>query len=537
MKFLSVIFGVVVFGCSQLLAADPSKNAQPMDAAALAARIDGLIANSLQTKGIQPAAPADDAEFLRRVYLDLAGRIPSTWEVRDFLASKQSNKRQRIIDRLLDEPLYVTHLGTTWQSIMSPPNTNQQLQAISAGFKIWLDKQVKDNAPYDQMVRELLTAPVTGSPGGRGGQPLAGAATVSPAGFILLNENKPENVASSASRIFLGVKLECAQCHNHPFANWTREQFWEYAAFFAATPQAERGAVKGIKIAGTEKVVEAKFLDGQKPQWRNGVDARVVLSEWMTAPDNPYFARTAVNRLWAHCFGVGIIDPVDDEPSPDNPISHPELLTQLTEQFIAHKYDLKYMLRAIVLSQTYQRTSAVSHKSQLEPRTFARMPLRGLTPEQLFDSLAQATGYFETDENQPAARGDPNVSPRTEFLNRFANQDKPTQTQTSILQALALMNGKFIADATGVSAASKDPRGRASDRGQTLSAISEFPGWTTEQRIEALYLAALSRLPRPHERDRLSAYVNRGGAVGDPKEALGDVFWVLLNSAEFIVNH
>src|ERR1043165_848261 len=432
--------GVVVFCCGPILAGEPvKKGIQPVDASSLAARIDQMVAASWKTKGIQPAALADYPEFLPRVYLDLAGRIPPTWAVREFLSSKHADKRRRVIDRLLDEPLYVTHLGTTWRSVLLPPNNNQQLQAQSAGFKTWLEKQVKENTPYDKMVRELLTVPLVGNVGGRGGEPLMGATAVSPASFYLLNENRPENLASNTSRIFLGVKLECAQCHNHPFANWTREQFWEYAAFFAPPPQSGRGS-KGIKIAGTDKIVQAKFLNGQAPKWRDGASPRVVLADWMTSPDNPYFARTAVNRLWAHFFGVGVIDPVDDEPTEESPISHAELLAQLTEQFIAHKYDLKYVLRAILLSQTYQRTSAVSHKSQMEPRTFARMPLRGLTPEQLFDSLAQATGYFDTGVNRPAGRGDANNSPRAEFLNRFASQDRRTQTQTSILQALTLMN-------------------------------------------------------------------------------------------------
>ncbi|MBI3823912.1 MAG: DUF1553 domain-containing protein [Planctomycetes bacterium] len=541
-----VLFTIGLALCTSSARADApgKKPVKPVDPAALAGRIDELLEKDWKAKGIQPAPLADDAEFLRRVYLDLAGRIPAAFEVRDFLASKHADKRQRVIDRLLDDPLYVNHLGTTWRSILMPPSNNPQA-FYAAGFKAWLDRQVKENTPYDQLVRELLTAPVVLGANVRGAPPVNFNAA-SPVGFFIANELKPENVAASASRIFLGVKLECAQCHDHPFAKWKRDQFWQYAAFFSTMMQSpERdgrtpnkpGLGKEIRVPGTERTVQAKFLDGKKPEWQAGVESRAILADWMTSPQNPYFARTAVNRLWAHCFGPGIIDPVDDEPSEDSPISHPQLLGELTEQFIAHKYDLKFVLRAIVSSQAYQRTSAVSHKSQLEARTFARMPLKGLTPEQLFDSLAQATGYMEAGVVGPTGRGDPGNSPRAEFLNRFAGQHKRVENQTSILQALMFMNGKFIGDATMVSPASSDFRGKILDRGQTLSAVTEFPGWNTDQRIDALFLASLSRLPRAEERERFSAYVDRGGATKDRKQALGDVFLVLLNSSEFSVNH
>lgn len=522
--------------------AEPERPAdQPMDAAALASRIDDLIAKAWAEKGIQPAPIADDAEFIRRVYLDVLGRIPPVADVREFLADKRADKRERLIHRLLDHPLYTAHLSTTWRAIILPP-TNQQVQAFAASLKPWLDKQIKENIPYDKMVREILTVNATG-PVGRGDAIILPGQQggLSPVAFLQANELKPENLASAASRTFLGVRLECAQCHNHPFANWTRTQFWEFAAFFSAIQpnqpvrivgkperpvQAKRPNGREIKIPGLDKVVQAGFLDGNRPEWKDGVDPRVILADWITSPSNPYFARTGANRVWAHLFGIGIIDPVDDEPSDESPISHPQLLEELTRQFVAHKFDLKYMLRAVLLSKTYQRGSRMTHESQADPRSFARMSVRGLTPEQLFDSLAQATGYYESPgfRNASPFNVNPN-NPRSEFLSRFSSQEKKTETQTSILQALALMNGKFVADATSV------------ERSMTLSAAAEFPGWSTEQRIETLYLAVLTRLPRQEELVRLTAYVNEGGPSGDRRRALADVFWVLLNSSEFILNH
>jgi hypothetical protein len=517
---------------------------QPMDASALAARIDQLIAKQWADKGIEPAPIADDAEFIRRVYLDLLGRIPPVADVREFLADKRADKRARLINRLLDHPLYTAHLSTTWRSILLPP-TNQQIGGIAGNFKLWLEKQVKENTPYDKMVRDMLTVQVTGPNLPRGDFVIQGNQPgISPVGFLQANELKPENLASSASRVFLGVRLECAQCHDHPFAKWTRGQFWQFAAFFSAIqpgqpvrlvngkPErpvaAKRPTGRDIKIPNTDKVVPARFLDDQEPEWKDGIDSRAILADWITSPTNPYFARTGANRIWGHLFGIGIIDPVDDEPGDENPISHPEVLDLLSRQFVAHKFDVKYVLRAILMTQTYQRTSRVTHESQNDARSFARMSVRGLTPEQLFDSLAQATGYYEAPQFRAQAGlvigGNPN-NPRSEFLGRFSSQDKKTETQTSILQALALMNGKFVADATSV------------ERSMTLSAAAEFPGWSTEQRIETLYLAALSRLPRQEELVRLTAYVNQGGPSGDQRRALADVFWVLLNSSEFILNH
>jgi hypothetical protein len=529
------------------LAADPTPaasrenaaTAEVLDAQALADRIDRHIDARLTERGVKPAAPADDAEFLRRVYLDLTGRIPRVADARAFLEDKSPDKRRRLVDRLLDSPQYVAHFGTTWTGIILP-QSNNQFQNFAFAFKPWIEKQVREDVPYDKMVRELLATPFNNNqPGLRGAVvqrlgPQGGPVT--PLAYYQANELKPENLASSSSRVFLGVRLECAQCHDHPFTSWKRKQFWEYAAFFAGT-QPPRRVVQGrvvqqaadpnartIKIPNTEKVVEARFLDGAAPKFQDGVNSRVTLADWVTSESNPYFARTGANRVWAHFFGIGVADPVDDEPTEENPVSHPQLLDELTSQFVAHKFDVKYLIRAITSSKAYQRTSAVTDPASAEPRLFARVPLRGMTPEQLFDSLAQATGYRDGFTGPVQARFNPQV-PRAQFLAKFASQERRTETQTSILQALSLMNGKFIADATSLG------------RSTTLAAVVDAPFMDTARRIETLYLATLTRLPRPEEAARMAAYVESGGASGDRNAALADVFWVLLNSSEFILNH
>ena len=481
---------------------------------ALAGRIDQHIAARWPASRVVPAPPASDAEFIRRVYLDLTGRIPSIIEVRDFLDDDRADKRRLWVDRLLESDYYADHFANVWRAALLSRANGERFGGFVPAFEAWLQQQLKENAPYDQVVRDIIT----GSPSGPNNAAFSA--------FYQDNEQKPENLAASTSRLFLGVKLECAQCHAHPFARWTRSQFWELAAFFADLgPQGGGSGRHEIQIPGTDKVVKARFLDGAEPVWLPGRTPRATLAEWVTAADNPYFARNAVNRLWAYFFGRGLVDPVD-EPGDENPPSHPELLDELAREFAGHRFDIKFLIRTIVASQAYQRTSTATHPSQHDPRLFARMALRGLTPEQLFDSLAEATEYRGPDASPPVGRIRFNDgSPRAQFLRKFPDQDVRTERSTSILQALFLMNGQFMSDATSI------------ERSRVLATVAETASIDTARRIETLYLVALTRKPRPEELSRLVAYVERGGAAGDRRKALADVFWALLNSAEFSLNH
>ena len=227
------------------------------------------------------------------------------------------------------------------------------------------------------------------------------------------------------------MKLECAQCHNHPFDKWTRNQFWQFASFFTdVTPPGRPGQPRRrgeIKIPGQDKMVQARFLDGKEPQWKDKTGTRPTLAEWMTAADNPYFARAIVNRTWAYFFGVGLADPADGT-SEDSPASHKELRDDLARQLVAHHYDLKFLIRAIIASQAYQRTSALSHPSQKASRLFVRMPLRGLSPEQLFDSLAVATEYGDSDTaaSQGFFRGGPQSRAANSWPSSSPRNTRPT---------------------------------------------------------------------------------------------------------------
>ena len=509
---------------------------QDKDVRALANRIDQRI-TAAWGADVKPAPVAADAEFFRRVHLDLAGRIPSVTEIRDFLEDDRPDKRRIWVDRILagaaDDSSYrdahVNHFANVWRAALLA-QTNQQALFQQPALEQWLRQRLKTGVGYDMLVRELLTQQTAGNQGIA--FPGGGAGDASPAAFFLANEFRPENLAGSTARLFLGVSLECAQCHNHPFAEWTREQFWEYAAFFTDLPQQPRPGAPArvallprgeIKIMGTEKVVKAKFLDGTEPKWE-GAGTRLTLVEWMTSPENPYFAKAAVNRLWAYFFGTVLVGQ-SETGRDEGPKAHAELLDELAKAFAAHKFDVKFLIRAITASEAYQRTSAVSHPSHKSAGLFARMPLRGLTPEQLFDSLAVATEYQE-----PLGATDPFVavrggtgSPRAQFLAKFPSQEERTDYQTSILQALYLMNNEFIADRTSVKS------------NRTLATLAT-QRTSTARKIESLYLVALSRKPRPEESERFVKFVDASGAA-DTGKALGDVFWVMLNSPEFLLNH
>jgi hypothetical protein len=530
-----LLFGLAV--ATPGLRAAPPPDKASADVVALAARIDKFIDDRLAEDKV-PAAPlADDAEFLRRAYLDLTGRIPVVSEVHAFLRDKSPDKRLKLIEALLREPNHINHFTNVWRADLLTAANAQQAAVFGQQLEPWLRKNLRENVPYDEMVRDLLTTPVAGNPNIRViGQP-AQPGTPSAAAFFQANELKSENLAASTSKLFLGVQLQCAQCHNHPFAKWKREQFWEYAAFFAGVQPPQRGMPpvgppfdpsdkREIKIPDTDTTVQAKFLDGTAPKWEKDLPTRGTLALWLTAAENPYFARARVNRVWAHLFGLGLVEPVDDL-SEDNHPSHPEVLDELSRAFVKNKFDNHFLIRVICATKAYQRTSAVNDPGQVDnPRLFARMSLKGMTAEQLFESVARATGFVPPNRADDPREFQDYTAGRQEFLARFATiSDRRTEHQTTILQALSLMNGRVIDKVTNL------------ERSRTLAAVIDGPFTDDRSRLDALFMATLSRPMRPEEATRYTKYVQDGGPSGDSKKALADVFWALLNSTEFALNH
>lgn len=497
------------------------------DIGALAAEIDRLVAARWAEEQIVPAPPADDAEFLRRVHLDLTGRIPAVADIRDFLADTRPDKRRAVVEQLLSGPTYIVHYTNVWRATMLPEaDTEQIVRTFLPGFEAWLRSRIAENRNYAEIAEEVLTLAVTP----QDVQGFEQATTPTPVAFYRAKEGKVENLAAATSRVFLGVRIECAQCHDHPFDDWKQDAFWSYAAFFSEVQPPQPGMpdalrdTRSLAVPGTDRTVPARFLSGDEPNWDGAPSNRAVLAKWIVSTENPYFARAAVNRIWAHHFGVGLVDPPDDF-GPYNPPSHPELLDRLAAEFAANGFDFKFITRAITASSTYQLTSRQTDDSQQAPRTFARMPVRGMTPEQIFDSLAQAVGYQQPfNPEQPINfNNDPT---RQEFLDNFQDDsDAPTDRSSTILQALQMMNGSFIDGATDLTDS------------QTLAGVIDAPFLDTAGKVETLFLATVSRPPTTDEKAKFEAYVAAGGVKQDEQSALSDVFWALLNSSEFLLNH
>lgn len=500
------------------------------DLSRVVALIDSHIESQWIARNVTPTEPADDAEFLRRVSLDITGRIPTVMEVREFLDDASPDKRRRLVDRLVDHPRYAVHFTHYWRKVLIPEvETDFNVAYLAPGFESWLRTKLLDNASYQSMVSEILSVDVTGGNMYR-------YTDTNPIAFYAAKEIKPENLAAATSRMFLGVRIECAQCHDHPFDQWNRRDFWGYSAFFAGLEQSRPGpgsffaglreffGQRKVQIPDTNEYVEPTYLDGQAMKRGGALSPRQALTTWMIADSNPYFAKTAVNRLWGHFLGVGFVDPIDDFSERNAP-SHPELLDALAKEFVAHKYDLKFLIRSITLSRAYQLSSRQTDSKQSDPRLFAKMAVRGLTPEQIYDNLAQATGRFEPFSIQnPFIYGQ--VTPKGRIAELFSDiGTAPTDRATTILQSLALMNGDFVNEATQV------------DRGKLIGSIADFPGFKPDDRIEAVYLSTVSRMPTDAEREELTRFLAGKGSESESRQALADVFWALLNSSEFLYNH
>jgi hypothetical protein len=509
---------------------------------ALSKKIDKHLAKVWKTANVTPAVKAEDHVFFRRLNLDLGGRIPDILHIQDFLEDDSADKRWVWVDKLLDGEEHPRHFANVWRNIILGTQTNQQAQFLMPQFEAWLKDRVAQNIKLNDMVSQILNNNSNGNFNFNPGQ----MQQLSPQLFFIAAENKAENLAGATSRVFLGVKIECAQCHAHPFAKWKQDQFWEFAAFYSGQQQNIRPVpvkkgdqrvedlVSGrtIRIPGTDKVVKAKFLNGKEPDWTTASGgSRKILAEWVTSKDNPYFAKAMADHIWSYLMGVSLLEPIM-EPSDDSPVTHPDLLDDLAKGLIANNFDAKFLIRAIVHSDAYQRASGGAKLADKEDyQLFVRMPIRALSPEQIYDSVWMATncGVKQKDlafnPNQFFNPGQLQ-SPRAQFLAKFGNQDRRHEPQTSILQALFMMNGKYMAEKTKVA-----------NNADLLALANPRIQGGHQGRIISLYRMVLSRPPRQDEIDRLVPYLERGGATNDLGDALSDVYWTLLNSSEFLLNH
>ena len=493
-----------------------------IEAAALTKLIDQEIRKRLAAEKTQSAGQCSDEEFVRRVHLDIIGVIPTADKVTAFLANKDTDKRAKLVDELLADPRFGRYLAEMWTIHMVPRDSNNRALKQKP-LEDWFADHFNKNTPVDKVVYELIT--------------VTGEIDANPAGTYFVANPTVDKITDNVSKMFLGVQLQCAQCHNHPFTDWKQTEYWAMAAFFMKTRvngNPQQAAKKGTVLAVSEtnkapnkknglpesaKIVPAKFLQGETPKIST-LEMRPTLAKWMTSSDNKFFARAMANRFWYQMFGRGLVNPVDDMHD-DNAASHPELLATLTEQLKLNNFDIKYLIRAICNSEAYQRTSATKDDAaEIDLDLFVRREVRVLNPEQLYDSLTTILGTngAKGDGKVKAAGKKGPATPRDNFIAFFRIEDvNPLEYQNGIPQALRMMNSPFTAksDATAL---------------QIIGATKE-----PKEAIERIYLAALARKPTTRELDRLTTYVNRPGSTA--RTSYGDILWALLNSSEFVLNH
>jgi hypothetical protein len=484
--------------------------------------IDRHVWNKLEQLGIPPSDLADDATFMRRVYLDVIGTLPTAAEARAFLADRAADRRAKLIDQLLARPEYADYWTMRWADILRVDKDAVTPQGAVAMTR-WLRKQFADNRPYDAMVREILT--VQGSTLAEG-----------PASFYKAL-NTPEVVARSVSQVFLGVRIECAQCHHHPSERWGQDDYFALAGLFTGVQRkvlpggAESLYAKGgadLNHPRTGKPVPAKALGAPAMDLAKIPDRRVVLADWMTSADNPYFAAALANRLWAHYFGRGLVEPLDDLRA-TNPATNEALLAELAKHLRDLKYDVKAFTRNLLLSRVYQLGTATAGNREDE-QNFSHAPYKTLPAEVLLDAVCQTTGVGEKFNGWPegyrAIQIWDNRMPSYFFRIfgrpvRFSVCECERSSEPSITQALHLMNSPEITDKI------RARRGAA----RILAESTKMPA----DIVDELYLAVLGRYPREKERTLLLATFKEDGV--DRRTAVEDVLWTLLNTKEFLYNH
>jgi hypothetical protein len=505
-----------------------------VDAAGLAKIIDNEIALRLAQEKIPASPRCDDSEFIRRAWLDLVGVIPPADKVKEFLDSKEPNKRENLISELLADTRFGKQQSEIWMHELVS-NGVQKGALPTENLRKWLEDAFNNDKPWSKVVEELVTA--------------TGTVEENPPALFFAANKGVDKVTGQVSKLFMGVQLQCAQCHNHPFTDWKQDEYWGMAAFFmnvksgagkavakngsaitiselvpVAFDKAKKKGPKGPQLPEGAKIVPPRFLTGEHPSIANGSPARPTLANWLTSPDNPYFAKAIVNRMWAHFFGRGLVNPIDDMHDA-NPASHPELLAALAEQLKRNDFSLKYLVKAITLSDAYQRTSRQFTGNEADTELFSRMYIKTLSPEQLVDSISSViSGPGKTDFFAKKGPPPPDKkgkafpgTPRAQLINFFRVEDgaDPLEYQDGIPQALRMMNGPAFNNG-----------GNALAEAMKLNSSAEA--------VDYLYLVTLSRHPTVEENQRLAAFVEK---QKDKRNAYGDIVWTLLNCSEFRLNH
>jgi hypothetical protein len=482
---------------------------------------------------ILPSEVCSDQEFLRRAYLDVCGIIPTGEEARAFLASTEPDKRAKLIDQLLDRPEYADFWTLKWSDVLRSNRKSLQLAGVHK-FQEWLRLNIRDNRPFDELVREIITA---------GGSTYANP----PANYYRVARD-PTNLAETTAQLFFGIRMQCCKCHNHPFEKWTQDDYYSLAAFFARVKQ-KRDPSEDMAPAGnpppgaelifldragevvqprTNKPMPPRFLGGDVPTIAPEQDRREVLAGWLASGENSYFTRATVNRIWYHLLGRGIVDPVDDFRD-SNPASNEELLNALAKNFVEHRFDVKQTIRTIMNSRTYQLSAATNETNKDDSKYFSHAVTRLHTAEQLLDAICSATGVPEKFAGLPMgtrATQLPDGEVNHIFLKTFGQPARELacecerENDSNLAQALQLINGPTIHEKL------RNPSNRL---GQLLAANKP-----EGEIIEQLYLWTLSRTPNEAEIKAVGEHLQK---AADKRKAWEDVQWALINSKEFLFRH
>ncbi len=490
--------------------------------------IDGHVAEKLNKLRIIPSDLADDESFLRRVFLDIVGLPPTVAEREKFLTDTRPDKRGALVDELLRRKEFTEMWVMKWAELMQIRTFNNGPQQVSykaaLNYYQWLRERIAGNVPFNDLVKELLSA--------------KGGTFSSPATNFFQIEQDVLKLTENVAQVFMGTRIQCAQCHNHPFDRWTMDDYYSFASFFAQVKRkpAEDPRERVIYDEGgeiqnpvTKQNMVPKFLGGPKPDIK-GQSRREAVAGWLASPENPWFARNVVNIVWAHFNGVGIVDPVDDVRV-SNPPSNPELLDALAEKFVSYNYDFKKLVRDICTSRTYQLATRTNETNVTDTRNFSHAMIRRVRAEVLLDCISQVTATPNKFKGLPlGARAvqiaDGNTS--NYFLTTFGRATRATvcscevKMEPNLSQALHLLNG----DTT-------QQRIRQGKLVETLLGQKKTPS----EVITQLYLTVLSRKPTDLEREKLLAAIDEQKEPAKVRETLEDVFWALLNSKEFIFNH
>lgn len=502
-----------------------------------AAAIDQHLNKGLASQNLKIASPSDDAEFLRRIYLDLSGRVPTAEQASAFLDSKEANKRAKLIDDLLATPQFGEQLGRTWRDWICPPelpsdgNGGRQPHKEAQELGKWLGQRLAAGDRWDKITRDILTVngAIKNQPQviffgltGDGGRP------------------SPDGSARAVASLFMGVQLQCAQCHDDPYRDWSQKEHWALAAFFgklsgdfqkvaetAPTKNDVQITIPNSAFKNSGTVVPAAFLGGKSFAAKDG-SLREHFANWLVAQDNPYFARAFANRLWFYFFSRGLVNPIDDFREL-NPPTHPGLMNLLANEFKAADFDVKHLVRCICNTEAYQRTSRVPRGMDEQSvaaltTAFGRMPLRIMTADQLYDSLKLAYGDAKLDlraidpkDGNTNGESAPIADAYLEFLRRFGtNEEDATDFTHGIPQMLTMINHpRLLAGSKALDAYRK-------------SNTNASP----EQMVEWLYLSTLSRRPTSEEQAEAQQYLS---SVGESPTANVGVLWMLINRSEYLL--